>query len=71
MDDINERSFEVAYAELTTIITQLESGDLPLEESVKLYERGRELAKHCQKLLDSAELRVNQLADDGTVSALE
>ena len=70
MSDINELSFEAAYAELETIIEKLESGDLPLEDSVDLFERGRKLTQHCQTLLDKAELRVNQLNDDGSTSAL-
>ena len=70
MSNIDELSFETAYAELEQIITQLESGDLPLEESVTLFERGRKLSEHCQTLLDKAELRVNQLTDDGEVAPL-
>lgn len=70
MSNIDELSFEPAYAELEQIITQLESGDLPLEESVTLFERGRKLSEHCQTLLDKAELRVNQLTDDGEVAPL-
>ena len=71
MSNIDELSFEAAYAELETIITQLESDDLPLDESVSMYERGRKLAEHCQELLDKAELRVNQLNDDGEVAGME
>ena len=62
MSDIQELSFEAAYAELETIIGKLESGELPLDESVDLYERGRKLSEYCQGLLDKAELRVNQLS---------
>jgi exodeoxyribonuclease VII small subunit len=70
MSDINELSFEAAYAELETIIGRLESGDLSLEESVELFERGRKLSDHCQGLLDRAELRVNQLSGDGRIEPL-
>jgi exodeoxyribonuclease VII small subunit len=70
MSDINELSFEAAYAELEQIIAKLDEGSLPLEESVTLYERGRKLSEHCQSLLDKAELRVNQIADDGRVDPL-
>jgi exodeoxyribonuclease VII small subunit len=70
MNAIHELSFEAAYAELDTIIARLESGELPLEESVSLFERGRQLAEHCQSLLDKAELRVNQLTTDGRVEPL-
>ncbi len=64
MSDIHELSFEAAYAELETIITRLESGELPLEDSVELYQRGRSLSDYCQLLLDKAELRVSQLSGD-------
>lgn len=67
MSAIQELSFEAAYEELETIIGKLELGDLPLEESVTLFERGRKLSEHCQALLDKAELRVSELADDGQV----
>lgn len=64
MSDIHALSFESAYAELETIITRLESGELPLEDSIELYERGRQLSDYCQSLLDKAELRVTQLSGD-------
>ena len=70
MSNINELSFEAAYAELETIITKLETGELPLEELVDLYERGRKLSDYCQSLLDKAELRVNQLTDEGRIEPL-
>ncbi|MDL1900095.1 exodeoxyribonuclease VII small subunit [Anaerolineae bacterium CFX9] len=58
-------TFETAYAELEAIVSQLDSGELTLEQSVALYERGRKLAAYCQTLLDQAELRVSQLEDNG------
>jgi exodeoxyribonuclease VII small subunit len=70
MSDIKELSFEAAYAELEQIISQLDDGTLPLEQSVGLFERGRKLAEHCQTLLDVAELRVNQITDDGSLEPL-
>lgn len=70
MSDINELSFEAAYAELESIVNKLESGELSLDESVSLFERGRELSDYCQKILDGAELRVNQLTDDGGIERL-
>jgi len=56
-------SFEDSFAELDSIVRRLESGELPLEESVALYERGRLLAAHCQRLLDGAELRITQVTN--------
>lgn len=63
-------TFEAAYAELEDLVLKLDTGDLPLEESVALFERGRTLAVYCQGLLDDAELRVNQLLDSGSVAPL-
>lgn len=67
MNAINELSFEAAYAELEAIVAKLESGELSLDDSVTLFERGRRLSEHCQTLLDKAELRVSQLTADGRV----
>lgn len=63
-DSLNEMHFEEAYAELEALVRQLENGDQPLAESVALYERGRLLAAHCQRLLEVAELRVTQVDAD-------
>lgn len=61
---IEELTFEQAFAELEESIRTLERGDLPLEESLALYERGQELAAYCTKLLDEAELKVQQIESD-------
>lgn len=71
MNPFNDLSFEDAYEELQEIVARLESGEATLEESVALYERGRKLSDHCQSLLDKAELRINQLTDDGDLLPLE
>lgn len=70
MNAIDELSFESALEELETILEKLDSGDLPLDESVSLYERGRKLAARCQTLLDAAELRVSKLMDDGRLEEM-
>ncbi len=54
-------SFEAAMAELETVVGQLESGNVPLDESIKLYERGDKLKKHCEKKLAEAEEKVAQI----------
>ncbi len=54
-------TFEQAFAELEESVRQLERGDLPLEESLALYERGQELAAYCAKLLDEAELKIERV----------
>ncbi len=56
--------FEEAYQELVQIIDQLESGDLSLDESMVLFERGQRLVQLCEGQLNAAELRVNQLLSD-------
>lgn len=66
MDTTNERSFEQAYQELEGVIAKLESGEMTLAESLDLYERGRQLSAYCQTLLESAELRIQRLHDDGS-----
>jgi len=71
MSTISELSFEDAYQQLEGIVTKLESGELNLEDSVKLFERGRELSAHCQQILDGAELRVNQLTGEGDLDPLD
>ncbi|MDX2209383.1 MAG: exodeoxyribonuclease VII small subunit [Sphingopyxis sp.] len=55
-------SFEAAMAELETIVRRLEGGDVSLEESVALYERGQALRQHCEARLKAAELRVEQVS---------
>ena len=62
---IVEMSYEVAFAQLEAVLGQLEGDDLPLEQSLLLYEQGVALAAHCSTLLDSAELRVQQWQGDG------
>ncbi|MBN2305683.1 MAG: exodeoxyribonuclease VII small subunit [Anaerolineae bacterium] len=67
-DNLN---FEDAFAQLEEIVARLESGELSLDESVALYARGQQLAQLCGEMLDSAELRVQQIAEDGGVVPLE
>ena len=65
---IEELPFEAALAEMEDLIRQLEDGQLPLDESLALFERGQLLAARCQQLLSTAELKVQQLlpnADGG------
>jgi len=64
-------TFEQAYAQLEEVVARLESGDLTLEESVTLYERGQQLAQRCGEMLDSAELRVQQITASGEIRPLE
>ena len=59
--DIREMSFEKALKELETIVSRLERGDVELEESITIYERGEALRDHCDRLLKQAEARVEKL----------
>ena len=68
--NLTDLTFEDAYAQLEDIAAQLESGELSLDESVALYERGQALARLCGDLLDSADLRIQQINDAGALSDL-
>jgi exodeoxyribonuclease VII small subunit len=61
---IEALTYEEAFAELETIVSALESGERPLEESMTLFERGQALTKRCAELLDKAELKVQALAGE-------
>jgi exodeoxyribonuclease VII small subunit len=65
-----ENSFEASLKELENIVQQLEGGDLPLEKSLELFERGVRLSRECQKRLDEAERRVEILlkSSDGVLT---
>ena len=56
--------FEQEMQELESIVAQMEKGDLRLEDSLKLFERGTQLARSCRKSLDTAELKVRTLLGD-------
>lgn len=64
-------SFEQALKALEDVVRRLESGDVPLEESIGLYERGEVLRRHCQARLDAAQARIDKIVagPDGTASA--
>ena len=59
--DIAGMSFEQALAELEQIVARLESGQAPLEDSIRMYERGAALKAHCEARLEAARLRVEQI----------
>ena len=60
-DDISAMNFEKALAELETIVAKLEGGKVDLEESIKIYERGEALRKHCEAKLAEAEARIEKI----------
>src|SRR4051812_19384752 len=69
LPDVETLSFEDAQAELDGVVATLEGGEIDLDRSLALYERGVALARHCQALLDSAALRVERLRVPGNESA--
>lgn len=62
---VEKMNFEDAMKELEAVVGKLESGDVPLEDSIKLYERGAALKEHCQKKLAEAEEKVAKITLDG------
>lgn len=71
--DVSSYSFEKAVAELESIVARLERGDVALDDSIKIYERGEALKKHCENLLIAAEKRIEKIRLDrnGTPQGVE
>ena len=65
--DATIKDFEAAIAELESIVKKLEDGDLALEQSLQLYERGVELSRFCHKRLEEAERRIEILNERGEI----
>jgi exodeoxyribonuclease VII small subunit len=65
MPENQEPGFEAGLAELETVVKQLESGDLPLEKALELFERGMQLSDKCRKQLEEAETKVELLTRRG------
>jgi exodeoxyribonuclease VII small subunit len=63
-NDISAMSFEAAVAQLEGIVEQLERGDVALDKSIEIYERGEALKAHCEKLLSAAEKRIEKIRLD-------
>lgn len=68
--DISKLSFEDALTALEDVVRKLESGEVPLDDSISLYERGEALRKHCQARLDAAQARIEKIVTgpDGAAS---
>ncbi len=64
------KNFEAAMAELDQLVEKMESGQLPLEESLTAYQRGTELIRFCEKLLAEAQQRI-QVLDGGELKDLK
>ena len=69
--DIATMSFEEALRALEDVVRRLEGGEVPLDESISLYERGEALRRHCQARLDAAQARIDKIVagPDGKASA--
>lgn len=65
---MNELTYEKAYKRLEEIVEKLESGSVPLEESMKLFEEGTKLADFCNAKLNAAEQKFTQLITDNSGS---
>lgn len=61
------KDFESAIAELEQIVTRLEAGDLSLDASLALFERGVALSRYCHEQIGAAERRIEQLTERGTI----
>ena len=62
---VEQMSFEAALRELEEIVGKLEQGEIDLEDSIVLYERGQALKTHCEQKLKSAESRLEKIVLDG------
>jgi len=65
MSDTSIKDFEAAIAELEGVVRKLEEGDMPLEQSLALYERGVQLSRFCHARLEEAERRIEILNERG------
>jgi exodeoxyribonuclease VII small subunit len=72
-DDIAAMPFEQALAELESIVDRLERGEVSLEDSIAIYERGEALKRHCDALLKDAEMRIEKITQtaDGKAQGSE
>ena len=62
--DNSQMSFEQALGALEDIVQQLETGNVPLDQSITLYEKGEDLRKQCQDRLDAAQARIEKIVTD-------
>ena len=62
--DVGKLTFEQAIKELTSIVGKIEQGDIALQDSIQQYEKGMALIKHCRKILQEAEKRIEKIAED-------
>lgn len=64
-------NFEKSLAELEAIVKELENGDLSLENALKQFEKGMDLAKNCQEILTQAEQKIEKISQEDTIASDE
>ena len=71
--DIAALTFEDALRALEDVVRKLESGEVPLDDSISLYERGEQLRRHCQARLDAAQARIERIVagPDGAATSTQ
>jgi len=62
-NDLGKLSFEEAIKELTNIVSKIEQGDIPLQDSLEQYEKGMTLIKHCRDILQKAEKQIEKITE--------
>ncbi|MEA1977026.1 MAG: exodeoxyribonuclease VII small subunit [Chloroflexota bacterium] len=68
---IDKMSYEEAFNELKSVVETMEGGELPLKDSLALFERGQALSVRCGELLEEAQLRLRQLTEDESGGLIE
>ncbi|THB62934.1 MAG: exodeoxyribonuclease VII small subunit [Gammaproteobacteria bacterium] len=63
---VSKNNFEDSITQLDKLVSEMESGDMPLERSLELFEKGINLTNECQKLLSEAELKIETLSQKST-----
>lgn len=71
MENEKEVPFEMLLQRLESIVTQLEKGDVSLEDSLKAYEKGVQVVREAEKRLEGMELRIEELLADGSKKPLK
>lgn len=64
--DLSKLTFEQAIKELTGIVGKIEQGEITLQDSIQQYERGMTLIKHCRKILQEAEKKIEKITEESS-----
>lgn len=71
LQDIEKMEFEEAMRELEEILIKMDNGEVSLKESVDLFERGSALKRHCEKILNEAQLRISKISSVEPLTVVE